>query len=648
MPAPKSHRTRKTATSATPARKGKRARQAKAVEANLGPVQTLAEFRATAKELTLPQRQLLVDQALVLIEHLYVHLSLKRAMHAVDPIQRLRLLRARLANMPERTFHDELIDIFHRLRDLHTAYVLPDPYRAHVAALPFRLEMCYDGERPRFLVTQVAPTVRATGFRKGVEVTHWNGIPIGRAVEINADREAGSNPDARLARGLTALTTRWMGMSLPPDEEWVIINFNDGRRPRQARFEWQVFSPSAPKSGHDVLTAAGEQAAGFGVNAKAEVERRVLKLFFDPGSIRAEQSMAERAAGALPNAETPDLQTKSLMPDVFSDFRKVKTASGTYGYVRLRTFNVTSDDAFIREFIRIVGLLPQEGLILDVRGNPGGLIIAGERLLQVLTPGPIEPERLHFVNTALTLRLCKQNNFLKPWCESIVQAIETGASFSQGFPLLAVERYNDLGQHYQGPVVLVTDASCYSTTDIFAAGFQDHTIGKVLGVSGNTGAGGANVWTHALLQEFLPGSDSPFQALPRQASFTVSVRRTTRVGQRSGVPVEDLGVVPDHRHQMTSRDVLKRNADLIETAASLLKKMPKQRLTATVEPGGSEAKLTAQNVARVDVYLDGRPLQSVDVKEGETSVALPPGATGVLELRGYRGRDLVASTRVQL
>jgi hypothetical protein len=43
--------------------------------------------------LSAAERQLVVDQALALIEHLYVHLPLKRAMHAVDPLQRLRLLK---------------------------------------------------------------------------------------------------------------------------------------------------------------------------------------------------------------------------------------------------------------------------------------------------------------------------------------------------------------------------------------------------------------------------------------------------------------------------------------------------------------------------------------------------------------------------
>jgi hypothetical protein len=45
---------------------------------------------------------------MAMIDGLYVHLPLKRAMHAVDPIQRLRLLRVRLERMSDRAFHDDL------------------------------------------------------------------------------------------------------------------------------------------------------------------------------------------------------------------------------------------------------------------------------------------------------------------------------------------------------------------------------------------------------------------------------------------------------------------------------------------------------------------------------------------------------------
>ena len=76
--------------------------------------------------LSAAERQLLVDQALALIEHVYVHLPLKRAMHAVDPLQRLRLLKRHATGLSDPAFHAELISIFTCLRDLHTTYVLPE------------------------------------------------------------------------------------------------------------------------------------------------------------------------------------------------------------------------------------------------------------------------------------------------------------------------------------------------------------------------------------------------------------------------------------------------------------------------------------------------------------------------------------------
>ncbi len=111
----------------------------------------LREFVATAGTLTLAERTIIVDQALVLLEANYVHLPLKSAMHAVNPVQRLRLLRARLERQtdatmdPERAFHTEMSGIFHSVRDLHTNYLLPAPFAGKIAYLPFQVEDCGDG-----------------------------------------------------------------------------------------------------------------------------------------------------------------------------------------------------------------------------------------------------------------------------------------------------------------------------------------------------------------------------------------------------------------------------------------------------------------------------------------------------------------------
>ena len=109
----------------------------------------LGDFLATGGGLTLAERFVLVDQALLLLHDNHVHLPLKQAMHAVDPVQRLRLLRARIEHVgddimgPEWRFHREMSIIFHSLRDLHTNYLLPEPFAgkgagARAAAWPGR------------------------------------------------------------------------------------------------------------------------------------------------------------------------------------------------------------------------------------------------------------------------------------------------------------------------------------------------------------------------------------------------------------------------------------------------------------------------------------------------------------------------------
>lgn len=599
------------------------------------------------------ERRLLVEQAILLIEALYVHLPLKRAMHAVDPEQRLKLLRHRLETLSEPAFHAELIAIFTSLRDLHTNYVLPEPFRNRTAYLPFRIAEYFHNDERRYVVTEVKPGAEDRAFKTGIELTHWNGVPIDRAVQNNADREAGSNSDARHARGLAAMTIRPLAVSLPPDEEWVVVTFKHGKQRREKRFEWRVFQ-SKPGGGNDPLAAAGELATVLGLDAKAELERQARKVLFSPESVviarRARQQIADSSTAATAG-EQLDFSKISQMPDVFA-FRTVKTPSGQFGYIRIFTFLVLNDVAFVNEFIRIASLLPQKGLILDVRGNGGGNIIAGERLLQILTPHPIEAERFYFLSSPLTLRICNHNAEFGQWKQSIDQSVETGTDFSNGFSLRPPASYNDTGQRYQGPVVLLTDARCYSTTDIFSAGFQDHQIGKILGTSPRTGAGGANVWTHDFLRQSLPESDSPFKTLPAQASFRVAVRRSTRVGPRAGELVEDLGVTADFVHRPTRKDVLNNNVDLINRAAEILAQMPVHSLTGQLSSKQSLRTLTlkTRNITRVDILHNGRPDRSIDVADGVSRVDLPAHnlSEGVLELRGFRDDQLVVSHRIAL
>ena len=156
----------------------------------------------------------------------------------------------------------------------------------------------------------------------------------------------------------------------------------------------------------------------------------------------------------------------------------------------------------------------------------------------------------------------------------------------------------------------------------------------------------------ALLQLPAPADpQTPYKNLPNGAGMRVAIRRTLRVGDQSGTPVEDLGITPDSRHALTKDDLLDANKDLIVEAGKVLKDLPVRLLTISSSQAGSTLTIQATTIgiSRLDTYVDGRPLESLDINDGTHSfnVNLPAEAT-LLELAGYENSEYVAARKLQL
>ncbi len=637
----------------------------------LGVVRTMPEFRDYTESqtpLSKAQRRTLVEQAEILIRDLYVHLPLKKAMHAVEPEQRLRLLIHRMDQYTDREFHTRLQEIFIDLRDLHTNYMLPNPYRGKLAFLGILLERYIDADENHWMVSKVFDhLVTDSALKEGAVVTHWNGVPIELAVWRNADREAGSNQPARFARGIENMTLRVLVASLPPDEDWVDLRYETNTSTKETRLEWRVFE------GVSEILAGSVDPSGLleglrtplryqvGVDMRTELTRRAKKQLFSPGARREERRVAKystkKYAGKLPRA-TKAQKAASIIPTTRPDdltARIVDTNDGSFGYLRLWTFHMRDQNinAYLGEVIRLLDTeFPPEGLIIDVRGNGGGYIIAAEFILQLLTPRIVAPEPTQFINTAATLSLTKQDQNMADWKDSIAQAIETGAQYSKGIPLSPPEIVNSFGQIYHGPIVLITDALCYSACDMFAAGFKDHEIGKIIGVDANTGAGGANVLEHSQLRQSWAGG--PLVPLPKEAGMRVSLRRTLRVGERAGQPVEDLGIEPDILYEMSRNDLLNGNIDLLNRAGQVLAAAGTVRQLDAAIVGSSgqnvDIDISTINVTSVDIYVNDRPQTTVQTPDGthQVTVQLPSSGSPIVRLVGFARGQLVASRLLDL
>ena len=472
----------------------------------------LPTFLATAGALTPEHRKLLVRQALVLIEQNYVHLPLKRAMHAIDPVQRLKLILQELELTPpaalpaETTFHREMTEIFTSTRDLHTNYLLPAPFNGMTAFLPFMVEDYIQGGQRKYLVSHVAQGFSHPTFVKGVELVSWNGIPIERAVLNNAQRYAGSNREAQHARGVSTLTTRVLRIALPPDEGWVVVGYQTTTGEfAETRIDWMV-NPPLPSGEAGTGDAADdpEVAYAIGLDLEQHLVQQMRKALFAPQAVAAEKKVAEKggARGGLGRAREHHAERirgpfrhhprRHLRlpphPDVRGPGRRVyrgvhptrqRPAAERPHHRRPRERRRDHHERRVHS----PGTHP-----------PANRTRAGPVHQHPPKPADMPAERGEF-----------PGGDLSTWVGSMQQALQTGAVFSAGFPISDPEQCNAIGQKYFGPVVLVIDALCYSTTDFFAAGFQDHEIGPVLGADGNTGAGGANVWTHDCSASCFPG-----------------------------------------------------------------------------------------------------------------------------------------------
>ena len=231
---------------------------------------------------------------------------------------------------------------------------------------------------------------------------------------------------------------------------------------------------------------------------------------------------------------------------------------------------------------------------------------------------------------------------LEPWRQSLDDAVATGELYSKAVPITPIERSNDIGQVYGGPVVAVVDANTYSAGDLFAAGFVDNELGLLVTVGQATGAGGANVWMPDDVNDALLGTRFEQPALPAGIGYTISVRRATRSASADGMAIEDVGVRGHRVYAMTRRDLVDGNRDLLNHCGRLLAAEPRTSLSVAAA-GDAGVEVTTAGLDRLDLFVDDRPFSSRPISDGTATIDVPAGWT-TLEAAAYRA-DTVRQRR---
>lgn len=427
------------------------------------------------------EREKLVDQVRRLIDNIYVHRQMKTALYGVDAVALLHGLSTHAAQMSDADLHRALRRIVSQIRDRHTSY----KYAAGAVtyALPFTIERGFENDNPVYLVTRSS----SVDVPVGSTLMRWSGVPTEWVIREVAEDIGAGNEAARRAMARVYLTRRPGTLFDPPREQELRLDLllPDGSQ-REARVQWTPQPPAAlPAS-----AIAKGPPYGQGVDSDLLVSSR--ENFRTFSTIFA---------------------TATAQPYFNVELKTVTHDGKDYAHLRIFDFSVDDANDFAAHVAKLLGNAPPNGLVIDLRGNPGGYIKAGELLLQLLTDDTIHPHGFRFrASDAINYMIENSDNFA-PWATTVAQGCRLGAEHSACFPIEGDEAsYNRIGRVYPGPSILIVDALTFSTADMFTAGFKDHAIGPVICTDENIAAGGANNWPYSILRASFPAFLLPAEA----------------------------------------------------------------------------------------------------------------------------------------
>lgn len=623
-----------------------------------GRTYRLSQIEEFESDFNNDDRRKLIDQAVLALDNLYVHKDLKWTRHAVDAGCSLRALRRVSDTLSDREFHARVSEIFKSLRDIHTVYTLPEPYRRLIAFLPFTISLCKESNEgaERFIVTRLMPGFAPEHMRPGVEILTWNGLPMIKAVREAGRRESAANDAALLALGVRLMTVRWLGTSPLPPTEWVTLGYRDLEGVnREMRLHWKLLKiEDDSELILPIQTVWMLETSGDGSESRQALDQGRM----------VEREMTVGMFGKKPRQELEDPESKlaefvcavppppGLEPFFSAAIYKTKVDGKEieFGRLRIRHFHTPNSRMLIRGFKKMLEQMPPDYLLIDIRANPGGQIDCAEICVQFLTPRRVKPLPFQFLATPFCERLVTNDggvpdDELKDWTTRVSESVANGQQYSREMPMTDPALFDAMGakQTYFGTVGLLTDAITYSSGDIFAAHFADLEIGPIIGVDKTTGGGGANM---VFLREVagLAPKSLGLDALPHDARIHFAFRRFRRMGLEPGELIEEVGVTSDEIVPLNAEDAMTSDRAFCHRCAEILVARKRTSIDVVCNRDAKEAVFEVTldpPESDLPVYLfiliNGRPRDMLSFEDGRATfnVPRPPEGQTEVEIRAH-------------
>lgn len=582
----------------------------------------LSEARSsiTFPELSLEEKKTILGQVRMILGDVFVHrdLKIKNWGPEADPLPALDRIEADIEKLSTTEFHSAMVRAFQRVHDFHTSYYLPKPYSCYRTLLPpaFRAVKDENGKTV-FGVDLMATSEnfwkevpKELKFAIGDVLVKYDGKSPEEFIASNVSQSQGANAAAVRRDGILKLAFRTMKYDLLPEKDSVELTLRD-----KDGVERTMDVPWITKVDESCLNPPKEESSGNrGLKGINETRREYNEIY-------AKKKKGLKGPGELIDSREPILKYKTFVNEI-----------GYFGYLRLDSFDpmkLTKEET-VREVKRILdgALAMTHGLVIDLRGNPGGRIYIGEAMVQLLTPKYAVPLNFHMRSTPAAREYWEKLYPESTFTVALNRAKEEGRAETVGLPLNSSPLINSLGQSYMKPVAVIIDSGCYSTCDMFTASMQDAGIGIIFGEDENTGAGGANNWHHSdILSDFGDTTSEFFKKLPGSLDISFSYRQPVRNGTHAGEVIEDVGVKADIIVSPTLEDLGNDEIQLRKITARLVEESENYRSTVKLDnrefidlKQNQKAKLKMrwENTDSFDVMIAGNKVGSVTLN-GPTS-----------------------------
>lgn len=482
-----------------------------------------------------------------------------------------------------------LRDFFNSTRDYHVGVRF---FSTESASLPFLVK----GAQERYFVCHIDRdqlSKWAFPFEVGDEILTFGGRPIQKVVEEIRVREFGDNTietDQALAE--LALTHRRgdMGQIIPQGKVEVTGLKKGSKSPTSITLTWSYapekirdFSRLGVAVENPMLVYESGETADVGtlLTSTRFFDKFMVSHNWDKSYVGAFSEMNKHALGAR-SSFIPMLGKKTWKSttDSIFDAYTFETPSGKkIGYIRLPHY--IGDEEEVEEFGLTMNLFQKrtDALIIDQINNPGGSVFYLYALAATLTDKPLHTPKHHIAMTQeevyvahLLLPYLEQVtsdemactvlgdnlggypvNFqfvklMKQFCNFLIKQWDSGKLFSDPTYLFGVD---DIHPHpkyrYTKPIVLLTNSLDFSGGDFFPAILQDNKRAVVFGTR-TAGAGGYVLQT----------------SYPNHSGIKGFVMTGSLAKRIDAQPIENLGVTPDIKYELSVVDLQEDYTDYVE------------------------------------------------------------------------------------